>query len=140
MAQVRERKTVQTVDGVSFMPMLEGKPTRYDKRNLYWNYPNLWGGNEGPGIGSTCTVRRGDWKLIYYYETGKKELFNITNDIGETANRAEQNPRLVKSCRKSWESFYAVQMHNARHSRLQVSLAHGPMKWTNNKIMLTHKI
>ncbi len=105
MAQVRERKTVQTVDGVSFMPMLEGKPTRYDKRNLYWNYPNLWGGNEGPGIGSTCTVRRGDWKLIYYYETGKKELFNITNDIGETANRAEQNPRLVKKLSKELGKF-----------------------------------
>lgn len=104
MAQVRERKTVQTVDGVSFMPMLEGKPTRYDKRNLYWNYPNLWG-NEGPGIGSTCTVRRGDWKLIYYYETGKKELFNITNDIGETANRAEQNPRLVKKLSKELGKF-----------------------------------
>lgn len=104
MAQVRERKTVQTVDGVSFMPMLEGKPTRYDKRNLYWNYPNLWG-NEGPGIGSTCTVRRGDWKLIYYYETGKKELFNITNDIGETANRAEQNPRLVKKLSRELGKF-----------------------------------
>lgn len=104
MAQVKERKTVQTVDGVSFMPMLEGKPTRYDKRNLYWNYPNLWG-NEGPGIGSTCTVRRGDWKLIYYYETGKKELFNITNDIGETANRAEQNPRLVKKLSKELGKF-----------------------------------
>lgn len=104
MAQVRERKTVQTVDGVSFMPMLEGKSTRYDKRNLYWNYPNLWG-NEGPGIGSTCTVRKGDWKLIYYYETGKKELFNITNDIGETANRAEQNPRLVKKLSKELGKF-----------------------------------
>lgn len=104
MAQVRERKTVQTVDGVSFMPMLEGKPTRYDKRNLYWNYPNLWG-NEGPGIGSTCTVRKGDWKLIYYYETGKKELFNITNDIGETANRAEQNPRLVKKLSRELGKF-----------------------------------
>lgn len=104
MAQVRERKTVQTVDGVSFMPMLEGKSTRYDKRNLYWNYPNLWG-NEGPGIGSTCTVRRGDWKLIYYYETGKKELFNITNDIGETANRAEQNPRLVKKLSRELGKF-----------------------------------
>lgn len=104
MAQVRERKTVQTVDGVSFMPMLEGKSTRYDKRNLYWNYPNLWG-NEGPGIGSTCTVRKGDWKLIYYYETGKKELFNITNDIGETANRAEQNPRLVKKLSRELGKF-----------------------------------
>ena len=29
-----------------------------------------------------CSVRNGDWKLIYYYETGKKELFNITEDIG----------------------------------------------------------
>lgn len=64
-------------------------------RNPHWNFPNLWG-NEGPGIGPTCTIRSQDWKLIYYYETGKKELFNITNDIGENNNLAQQNPNITK--------------------------------------------
>lgn len=94
MAQVKQNKTKQPIDGKSFVPLLEGDKTSYNKRNLYWNFPNLWG-ETGPGIGPTCTIRSGDWKLIYYYETGKKELFNITNDIGETTNLATQNPQLV---------------------------------------------
>lgn len=94
MAQVEERKTKQPIDGVSFMPMLEGGSYEYNKRSLYWNFPNLWG-NEGPGIGPTCAVRSGDWKLVYYYETGKKELFNITNDIGEKKDVSIQNASIV---------------------------------------------
>ncbi|HHT23070.1 MAG TPA: sulfatase [Bacteroidales bacterium] len=95
IAQVKERKTKQPIDGISFMPMLKDSSYKHNNRSFYWNYPNLWG-NEGPGIGPTCTIRKGDWKLIYYYETGKKELFNITDDIGETKDLSAQNPKIVK--------------------------------------------
>lgn len=95
MAQVKCRETKQPVDGISFIPMLEGKQTDYNGRALYWHYPNLWG-NEGPGIATTSSIRKGDWKLVYYYETGKKELFNISDDIGETTDHAVQNPRWVQ--------------------------------------------
>lgn len=94
MAQVKNRETKQPVDGISFMPLLENDTDEFGTRNLYWNYPNLWG-NEGPGIGPTCTVRSGDWKLIYYYETGKKELFNIEEDIGEEKDVSDQNSGIV---------------------------------------------
>ena len=95
VAQVKSRDTKQPIDGISFIPMLKGIETNYHDRALYWHYPNLWG-NEGPGIGTTSTIREGDWKLIYYYETGEKELFNIHNDIGETINRAAHEPRIVQ--------------------------------------------
>ena len=65
-------------------------------RSLYWNCPNLWG-EQGPGIGATCTVRQGKWKLIYFYETGKKELYDIPADISEKHNLAERYPDVVKS-------------------------------------------
>lgn len=99
MAQVKNYKTVQPIDGVSFIPLLKqtGDPSK--GRKLYWNCPNIWG-NTGPGIGATCTVRDGDWKLIYYYENGKKELFNIPNDIGEKNDLASQNAPIVKRLSK----------------------------------------
>ena len=75
--------------------MLQGRKTSYQDRALIWHYPNRWG-NEGPGIGTTSTIRKGDWKLIHYYESGKKELFNINDDIGETVNRAEDEPQRVQ--------------------------------------------
>lgn len=97
MAGIRKPSVVQTVDGKSFVPLLKGKnPRIFEKRALYWNFPNDWG-PEGPGIGATCTARKGDWKLIYYYQTGEKELFNIKDDIGETRNLAEAKPEIVKS-------------------------------------------
>lgn len=99
MAQVKDYKTVQPIDGISFMPLLKqtGDPSK--GRALYWNCPNIWG-NDGPGIGPTCSIRKGDWKLIYYYESGKKELFNIPKDIGEKDNVMMQYPDIVKKLSK----------------------------------------
>lgn len=42
-------------------------------------------------------VRQGKWKLIYFYETGKKELYDIPADISEKHNLAERYPDVVKS-------------------------------------------
>lgn len=95
MAQIKNYKTKQPIDGKSFMPMLLGNKTNYNSRALVWHFPNLWG-NEGQGIGTTSAIRKGDWKLVYYYDTGKKELFNITNDIGETKDLSASKPKLAK--------------------------------------------
>lgn len=94
MAGITDYKTVQHIDGVSFVPMLKETGDTFKGRKLFWHYPNLWG-NTGPGISATSVVRNGDWKLVYYYETGKKELFNIRADIGEKDDCASRNPKLV---------------------------------------------
>ena len=47
-----------------------------------------------------CAVRNGDWKLIYYYGTGKKELFNISDDIGEKNDLSTRHPEIVKRLSK----------------------------------------
>lgn len=99
MAQIRKYKTVQVVDGISFVPLLAQSGDPSEGRKLYWNCPNLWG-NTGPGIGVTCSVRDGDWKLVYYYDSGEKELFNIREDIGEKRNLASDHPGLVKRLSK----------------------------------------
>ena len=98
MAGVCDYHTKQCVDGVSFVPMLKGEKSDNGSRPLIWNMPNNWisGDNRDYGIGATCTIRLGDYKLIYWYEDGKKELYNIRTDIGETDNIAESFPLLVK--------------------------------------------
>lgn len=42
-------------------------------------------------------IRLGDWKLIYYYKTGRKELYNIHQDISEEHDLSSQRPDLVRS-------------------------------------------
>ena len=95
MAGIRNYETVQKIDGKSFVPMLLQSGTTAKGRNLYWHFPNNWGPT-GPGIGTTSTVRSGDWKLIYYYRDESFELFNIKEDIGELNNLADSNPEKVK--------------------------------------------
>ncbi|MDO4558905.1 MAG: sulfatase-like hydrolase/transferase, partial [Planctomycetia bacterium] len=80
------------VDGISFEPMLRGVRMNQE-RPMYWHYPNEWGAS-GPGIGASSTIRRGDWKLIYFHADQRYELYHIAEDIGEHRNLASQRPEL----------------------------------------------
>ncbi len=94
MAGVDHYETVQQRDGISFMPLLTEK-SEMQNRDIYWHYPNSWGPS-GPGIGATCSIRSGNWKLIYYFGDGKRELFNIAADISEKHDRAQEEPEIVR--------------------------------------------
>ena len=96
MAGISQYKTVQIIDGKSFTPILKGENQDNNNRALFWHYPNYWGPT-GPGIGASSTIRKGDYKLIYYHLNGSFELFNITNDIGETTNLVTKEPQKAKS-------------------------------------------
>ena len=82
------------VDGQSFVSLLRGEQddTR-DARPLFWHFPNNWG-PKGPGIGPSSSIRRGAWKLIYYYASRRFELFNVTKDIGEEHDIADDYPSM----------------------------------------------
>ena len=66
----------QHVDGVSLVPLLKGG--EIEERDLFWHYPHY--GNQGGEPSSI--IRSGDWKLIYYHEDGRDELYNLADDIG----------------------------------------------------------
>ena len=94
IARIKHYETVQRIDGISFVPLLKGTGDSSEGRALYWNFPNGWG-EPGPGFGASCTIRKGDWKLIYYYGSQKKELFNLAEDISEKCNLAEKYPDIT---------------------------------------------
>jgi arylsulfatase A-like enzyme len=73
-------------DGVSIVPLLRGG--EIVARTLFWHYPHY--GNQG---GAPCGfVRDGDWKLIEWYEDGRRELYNLRDDPGELRDLAATNP------------------------------------------------
>ncbi len=57
-------------------------PIAYD-RPLLWHYPHFFG-VAGPGMEPFSAVRSGHWKLIYFYSGSRYELYDLTNDIGES--------------------------------------------------------
>jgi arylsulfatase A-like enzyme len=79
----------QTVDGESFVSILSGGESN-SGRPLFWHYPNKWGG-AGPGIGPSSTIRKGDWKLIYFHKSRTFELYNLAEDIGELDNLTDSH-------------------------------------------------
>ncbi len=88
----------QHVDGVSLVPLLRGG--RIMPRPLFWHYPHY--GNQGGEPSSI--IRKGDWKLIHYWEDNRNELYHLTDDPGEQLDLA---PQEVKQTRELWAELQA---------------------------------
>ena len=96
MAGLEGVETVQAIDGQSFVPILKAEDEKgIGERPLFWHYPNEWG-PEGPGIGASSAVRKGDWKFIYFHADRRMELYNLRLDIGETKNLVEDQLEKVR--------------------------------------------
>ena len=104
MAEIPTCQTVQQIDGQSFIPILNSDQNTSNERALFWHVPNNWG-PKGPGIGASSTIRKGDWKLIYYHTDQSFELFNITNDIGEFTNLANQDAAIKNLMAKELSNY-----------------------------------
>ncbi|EOR93808.1 Arylsulfatase [Arcticibacter svalbardensis MN12-7] len=74
-------------DGKSIVPVLKGATLA--ERPLYWHYPHY--GNQGGR--PVSMMRKGDWKLIHFWEDGHDELYNLPKDIHEDNNLAKSAPK-----------------------------------------------
>lgn len=76
----------EKLDGRSILPLLQNKPMA--EQHLFWHFPHY--NNQGGRPGGA--LRNGDWKLIEHFDNGKRELFNLKTDPGETTDLAEKEP------------------------------------------------
>lgn len=83
-----EQSTLESTDGVSLVSILEGG-AQPDRPFLY---------REFPGYGGQQSIRVGEWKAVrQHLNQGKTaiELFQISSDISEEKNLADQYPDIV---------------------------------------------
>lgn len=78
------------VDGTSLAEHLQGGAPP-DRSSLYWHYPHYSNQARQPG----GAIRRGRWKMIEFFETGRRELYDVAEDAGEVRNLAEESPQIV---------------------------------------------
>jgi arylsulfatase A-like enzyme len=82
------------LDGSSYVALLTGGGQgSLDRDALFWHFPGYLGA--GPGGWRTTpagSIRAGDWKLIEFFETGKRELYNLRADPGEKTDLAARMP------------------------------------------------
>lgn len=78
----------EPLDGVSLVPLLNQRQDTLGREALYWHYPHYHGGGNKP----SGAIRKGDYKLIQYFEDNTLELYNLDKDLGEQHNLAEEMP------------------------------------------------
>ncbi|MGY8771441.1 MAG: sulfatase [Pirellulales bacterium] len=94
--------TNQPVDGRSFIKVLKGQAALQD-RAIFWHYPLYLSGASYnkvlPVYGTdkmawravpSSVIRKGDFKLIYYYEYDNYKLFNLRYDLSEKNDLAQK--------------------------------------------------
>ncbi|NND97168.1 MAG: arylsulfatase [Pirellulaceae bacterium] len=100
LAQTKPPET----DGISYVPTLLGSSDEQKKHEYLY-----WASSEGA---TSVGVRYGKWKLVQYRGAKRKNgdrsalpeqpqapdwrLYDLTNDLGETTNIANQNPAVVR--------------------------------------------
>src|SRR5262249_42076447 len=77
-------------DGIELVPLLQG--VNVDRGDLYWHYPHY--ANQGSRPGGV--IRSGNYKLIEFYENGRRELFDVVKDVGEGRNLIGEKPEIAK--------------------------------------------
>ena len=50
-------------------------------------------------------IKKGDWKLIHYYEDGRDELYQLNKDIGEQNDLAAKQPELAQTMRNELNAW-----------------------------------
>ena len=71
-------------DGLSFAPTLLGKAEQKEHEFLYWEFEET----------NQVAVRMGDWKMVS--KDGKPHLYDLSKDVHEDNDIAEQHPDIVK--------------------------------------------
>jgi len=81
------------VDGVDISQAIKGEKFEREQA-IFWHSP--MGRPISTGDYNSSAVRLGDYKLVEWYDENRIELFNISKDIKEEHNIAEQNPEKAK--------------------------------------------
>lgn len=101
MALLGKEALLPKLDGESLLPYFEKGFPSGDDKTLLWHFPAyLEGGNKETTdvefrSRPVSVMRKGNWKLIYNYETETSELYNLKDDVSETVNRVAEKPELA---------------------------------------------
>lgn len=89
-AELTGTKAAENIDGISFVPTLLGTSKQKKHDYLYWEFHEQ---------GGKIAVTKGNWKAIWLNannpEKTKVELYDLSKDIHEDNNIAQQHPEII---------------------------------------------
>lgn len=96
LAEIAGAQVPDSTDGISFLPALLGKKKQRQHEYLYWEFHEQ---------GGKQAVRTGNWKGVRLNVNkdpeGKIELYNLSEDPGETKDVSAEYPDIVNNITKT---------------------------------------
>ena len=96
-------KARKEIDGISYLSTLKGQLAKQQKHDfLYWEFNE----KQGP----IQAIRKGKWKAVQFL--GKPlELYDLSEDIGETVDLADQQAKIVVQMEELFQSARTENPH-----------------------------
>ena len=101
LAGGNDLKTIQTIDGISFAPLLFDVNntellSSLAERPLTWHYPMF---NNWELQTASSALRLGNWKLIHNWENNHSSIYNLKSDLSESWDLSNKLPALTSALR-----------------------------------------
>jgi len=88
-------------DGISLVPALRGGTQLPDRTMVVTNQRVL-----DPDPNRPYSVMQGNWRYVHAEQEGDVELFDLTNDPGQTHNLIEQQPKRTAMMAKAYQDWW----------------------------------
>jgi arylsulfatase A len=106
LAGVPKSSVPKSIEGGSIRSLLhdQGKGTvKRTREELVFHFPH-YQSDDGP----SSSIRLGDMKLIYFYETDRVALFDLSKDLSERNDLSSQSPKEVKLLLDKLKAYLAA--------------------------------
>jgi arylsulfatase A-like enzyme len=104
----------QRLDGKSLVGLLRDPSATLQRDAIFHHFPGYLGlGRNVWRTTPVSVVQAGDWKLLEFLEDGRLELYDLATDVGETRNRAADEPERAAELRRrlsTWRTSVGAAM------------------------------
>ena len=99
----------QQIEGRSLVPLLNNPKADWAERTLF-THVGRWpkGANVDDYKFATCSVRTPRWHLVSAGKKPQWQLFDLSQDYGETTDVAEKHPDVVKQLTAEYDRWWAA--------------------------------
>ena len=115
------------LDSTSIVPLLKGGSI--DRDTLVWHFPYYHPPQGYEGTTPQSAIRRGDYKLLYFYEEDRTELYDLSNDPAEKNDLSQTEPDRTKTiCQalSDWLEDVGARYPTERDTKRPVRIRHHP--------------
>lgn len=109
--------------GQSILPLLRGAetPKSLTNRTLTWHFPFYHPAISYEGTTPCSAIRMGNYKLIYFFEDERCELYDLMTDLSEDNDLCPERPEIASKMKD--ELFVELSEHRARFPKQRKEIA-----------------